>query len=88
MADAVGQRGLRIERYMEALDTRKAELATAEAALRAAGLGQVERVWSDPSGVAVLRLGDGDSAWRLYRHGAILVSGAGVPAGCLNWSRA
>lgn len=60
----------------------------AEAALRAAGLGQVERVWSDPSGVAVLRLGDGDSAWRLYRHGAILVSGAGVPAGCLNWSRA
>ena len=25
--------------------------------------------------------------WDLYRHGALLVSGAGVPAGCFNWSR-
>ncbi|RYE86821.1 MAG: DUF2243 domain-containing protein, partial [Oxalobacteraceae bacterium] len=23
----------------------------------------------------------------LYRHGALLVSGAGAPGGCVNWSR-
>lgn len=45
-------------------------------------------VQMDPSGsVAVLRLPSGMSAWRLYRHGAVLVQGTG-PAGCLNWSRA
>jgi len=25
--------------------------------------------------------------WDLYRHGALLVSGSGAPAGCFNWSR-
>jgi uncharacterized membrane protein len=25
--------------------------------------------------------------WTLYRHGALLVSGAGLPAGCLDWTR-
>ena len=45
-------------------------------------------VQMDPSGsFAVLRLPSGMSAWRLYRHGAVLVQGTG-PAGCLNWSRA
>lgn len=35
LATELRDRALRIERYMEALDTRKAELATAEAALKA-----------------------------------------------------
>jgi uncharacterized membrane protein len=44
-------------------------------------------VQSDASGsVAILRLPQGASAWRLYRHGALLVQGAS-PAGCLAWSR-
>jgi uncharacterized membrane protein len=36
--------------------------------------------------LAVLRLPNAASAWRLYRHGAILVQGAG-PSGCFNWAR-
>ena len=35
LATELRDRALRIERYMEAMDTRKAEIATAEAALRA-----------------------------------------------------
>jgi uncharacterized membrane protein len=42
-------------------------------------------VWTDGSGeLAVVRLADGQSAWRLFRHGAILVTGSGLPAGCFN----
>jgi uncharacterized membrane protein len=42
-------------------------------------------VWTDRSGeLAVVRLADGQSGWRLFRHGAILVTGAGLPAGCFN----
>jgi hypothetical protein len=26
--------------------------------------------------------------WSFYRHGALLVSGSGAPAGCFNWSLA
>ncbi|MBM1172316.1 DUF2243 domain-containing protein [Microvirga arabica] len=45
-------------------------------------------VWMDGSGdLAVARLAGGQSAWRLFRHGAILVTGAGLPAGCLNYLR-
>lgn len=45
-------------------------------------------VWTDGSGkLAVVRLADGQSAWELFRHGAILVTGAGLPAGCLNFLR-
>lgn len=38
------------------------------------------------SAIAVLRLPPGASPWRLYRHGAVVVQGAG-PSGCFNWSR-
>src|SRR5215217_5798960 len=42
-------------------------------------------VWTDGSGeLAVVRLADGQSGWNLFRHGAILVTGGGFPAGCLN----
>ncbi|MBJ6126127.1 DUF2243 domain-containing protein [Microvirga splendida] len=45
-------------------------------------------VWTDGSGeLAVVRLADGQSGWGLFRHGAILVTGAGLPAGCLNYLR-
>ncbi len=47
-----------------------------------------QMVWMDPSGeLAVVRLGEGQSGWGLFRHGAILVTGAGLPAGCLNYLR-
>ncbi|MGF9757281.1 DUF2243 domain-containing protein [Microvirga sp. 0TCS3.31] len=42
-------------------------------------------VWTDASGqLAVVRLRDGQSGWQLFRHGAILVTGSGLPEGCLN----
>ncbi|WP_300574883.1 DUF2243 domain-containing protein [Phenylobacterium sp.] len=45
-------------------------------------------IWGDPEmGVLVLDVPE-TNRWRLYRHGALLVSGTGGPAGCLNWSRA
>lgn len=45
-------------------------------------------VWSDGAmGVVVATL-DEARRWDLYRHGALLVSGAGVPAACFNWSQA
>jgi uncharacterized membrane protein len=44
-------------------------------------------VWLDSGGrVAVAELPKG-SAWRLYARGALLVAGAGGPAGCAGWSR-
>ncbi|MHA6346437.1 DUF2243 domain-containing protein [Roseivivax sp. CAU 1761] len=47
-----------------------------------------ELVWADPSmGVVVVDLPH-SSRWDLYRHGALLVSGTGVPAGCFSWSAA
>ncbi|MFN3524482.1 MAG: DUF2243 domain-containing protein [Paracoccus sp. (in: a-proteobacteria)] len=45
-------------------------------------------VWRDvQGGVAIVDL-QGNPGWGLYRHGALLVSGSGVPAGCFSWSRA
>ena len=45
-------------------------------------------VWADPSmGVVVVDL-PSERRWQLYRNGALLISGAGVPAGCFNWSTA
>ena len=42
-------------------------------------------VWMDGSGeLAVIRLAGGQSGWGLFQHGAVLVSGAGFPAGCFN----
>ena len=45
-------------------------------------------VWSDRAmGVVVVAVAP-ERRWGFYRHGALLVSGAGVPAGCFNWSKA
>ena len=45
-------------------------------------------VWADPSmGVVVLDM-PSDQRWQLFRNGALLVSGTGVPAGRFNWSTA
>ena len=45
-------------------------------------------VWSDRAmGVVVVAVAP-ERRWGFYRRGALLVSGAGVPAGCFNWSRA
>lgn len=45
-------------------------------------------VWSDPAmGVVVVALAP-EWRWSLYGQGALLVSGSGVPAGCIGWSRA
>lgn len=44
-------------------------------------------VWSDPSmGVVVLDIAPARRLG-LYAHGAMLVSGTGMPAGCFGWSR-
>jgi uncharacterized membrane protein len=42
-------------------------------------------VWMDETGeLAVVRLAGEQSGWGLFRHGAILVTGAGLPAGCFS----
>jgi hypothetical protein len=44
-----------------------------------------ELVWTDRTGeLVVLRMGSDASGFRLFREGAILVSGAGLPPGCFN----
>lgn len=44
-------------------------------------------VWSDPSlGVLIVEVGNA-AKWRFYGHGALLVSGSGLPSGCYDWSR-
>ena len=44
-------------------------------------------LWSDPSGELVaVDLGAAGEAWRLYGHGALLISTSPL-AGCLAWSR-
>lgn len=44
-------------------------------------------VWTDPAmGVLVIDVAPSER-WRLYAHGALLVSGSGLPAGCFDWSR-
>ncbi|MBL0404924.1 DUF2243 domain-containing protein [Microvirga aerilata] len=45
-------------------------------------------VWTDPSGeLVVIRMAEGRSGLKLFGQGAILVTGAGLPAGCLNYLR-
>jgi len=62
---------------------------TPQAVFAAIGAVDGELVWSDRSGeLVVIRMGDGQSGWTLFRHGAILVGGSGMPAGCLNYLRA
>jgi len=44
-------------------------------------------VWTDEShGVWLISLGPGAKASRLYRHGALLVSGGAIAVGCLSWT--
>lgn len=60
--------------------------AQAFAAMRAIG-GRL--LWSDPSGqLWAIDVSGGGDAGRLYGYGALLVSSAGLPVGCFNWTRA
>lgn len=44
-------------------------------------------LWTDrPMGVVLVAV-PREKRWSLYRHGAVLVSGTGLPAGCIAWSR-
>ena len=44
-------------------------------------------VWSDRAmGVVVVAVPE-ERRRGFYRHGALLVSGAGMPAACFNWSK-
>ena len=58
--------------------------ARIEAILQAA---DARTIWSDGQGVVLIDLPDGQ-AWDLYRQGALLVGGAGLPPGCFGWSAA
>ena len=55
-----------------------------------AALREVEAglVWSNPAMSVVVLDIEPDRRWTLYGRGALLVSGSGLPAGCLGWSRA
>jgi uncharacterized membrane protein len=45
-------------------------------------------LWTDDAmGVVVVEVEPAER-WRFYSQGALLVSGAGMPVGCFNWSRA
>ncbi|MFC3168864.1 DUF2243 domain-containing protein [Paracoccus fontiphilus] len=55
-----------------------------DAVLKEAG---AELVWTDGNGVVLIDLPQGRK-WHLYRRGALLVSGAGLPPGCFSWSAA
>ncbi|MBF9197595.1 DUF2243 domain-containing protein [Microvirga sp. BT290] len=56
-----------------------------EYAIKSLASVDAQMVWMDGSGeIAVVTLPDGQSGWKLFWHGAILVTGAGLPAGCLN----
>lgn len=59
-----------------------------EAVVRAIAAVDGELLWTDLTGeLVVVRLSDQVSGLRLFRDGAILVSGAGLPPGCLNYVR-
>jgi hypothetical protein len=46
------------------------------------------QVWADTSGeLVVIRITDEKSRLNLFRQGAILVSGSGLPAGCFDYLR-
>jgi uncharacterized membrane protein len=60
---------------------------TASQVFRALDAADARLVWADrPMGVVVVAV-PRDKRWRFYRHGAWLVGGAGVPAGCMGWRR-
>lgn len=55
-----------------------------DAVLAAAG---ARMIWTDGEGVVLIDLSEGRK-WDLYRQGALLVGGAGVPPGCFGWTAA
>jgi uncharacterized membrane protein len=56
--------------------------------MRAVAAVDGQLVWTDRTGeLVVIRLAGAASGWRLFREGAILVSGAGLPPGCFNYLR-
>jgi uncharacterized membrane protein len=58
-----------------------------EGAVAAVAAAEGRIVWADASGeLLAVDLGQGGSAWSLYRHGALLV-GSGPVANCLSWMR-
>jgi uncharacterized membrane protein len=59
-----------------------------EGAFAAVAAAEGRVVWADASGeLLTVELGPEASAWRLYRHGALLVGTSGPIAGCLAWMR-
>ena len=45
-------------------------------------------IWADPSsGVLAIDAGSAGGAWRLYGHGALLVSNSAIVGGCVAWTR-
>lgn len=62
--------------------------AAQETAIKAMVATDARLVWSDPEMSVVVFKVEPSRRWSLYRHGAILVSGSGLPAGCFDWSRA
>jgi uncharacterized membrane protein len=59
-----------------------------EGALAAVAAADGRVVRADASGeLLVVQLGPASGAWRLYRHGALLVGTSGPPAGCLAWTK-
>ena len=45
-------------------------------------------IWIHRSGqLAAIKLSDPDSAWRLYRHGALFIANSYISGGCLGWFR-
>ena len=59
-----------------------------ETAIRAMAAVDARLVWSDAGMSVVVFSVEPSRRWSLYRHGAVLVSGSGLPAGCVDWSRA
>jgi len=59
-----------------------------ETAIHAMAATDARLVWSDPDMSVVVFAVEPSRRWSLYRHGAMLVSGSGSPAGCFAWSRA
>ncbi|MEZ0167881.1 DUF2243 domain-containing protein [Microvirga sp. TS319] len=59
-----------------------------ERIIRAVGSVNGRLVWADASGeLVVIRIADEQSRLKLFRQGAILVSGSGLPAGCFDYLR-
>ena len=60
---------------------------TAPEAVMAAAAAVEARLVAADGEIWVLAMDRPSRAWRLYGHGALLVGGGGLPAGCLGWMR-